>query len=404
MPDLPQLDPTEQRILGSLLEKEVTVPASYPLSLNALRTACNQTSSRDPLTYYDEQLVEETARALKQRELVRIVWAATGRRTLKYHQTLAEVLDLGPDERALITVLLLRGAQAPGALKARTERLHAFSDREDVEACLRRMADRPEPLVRELERRAGQHDNRWIHLLGPVDTGSPVAATERAVDRDVVLAEGTQARDERIRRSYSAVAASYADNLFNELTKLPFESWLLRRIIDLADGHPVIEVGCGTGHVTDFLAGEGADAMGLDLAPGMVEEARRRYPDRRFEVGDLNLLMRPVNDDGWGAVLAWYSLVHAAASELPSSIAALSRPLRPGGWLVVALHAGAEVRHLDEWWDIEVELDFVLHDPAEVRAAAEAAGLVDLEWYHRGPIPAREETTERFYLLGRKPG
>ena len=403
MPDLPQLDVAELRVLGSLLEKEVTVPGSYPLSLNALRTACNQSSSRDPLSDYDEQLVEETARGLKQRELVRIVWSDTGRRTLKYHQTLSERLELGPDERALITVLLLRGAQAPGELKSRTDRLHPFSDRGEVEGCLRRMADRPEPLVRELPRRAGQHDNRWIHLLGPVDTGD-AAVAEPAVDRDAVLAEGTQARDERIRRSYSAVASSYADHLFNELTQLPFESWLLRRVIELAGDHPVIEVGCGTGHVTDYLAGEGADAMGLDLAPGMVEEARRRYPGRRFEVGDLNLLMRPVNDAGWGAVLAWYSLVHAAASELPSSIAALSRPLRPGGWLVVALHAGAEVRHVDEWWDIDVELDFVLHDPVDVRAAAEGAGLVDLEWYHRGPIPSRDETTERFYLLARKPG
>ncbi len=401
MPELPQLDAAEQRILGSLLEKEITVPASYPLSLNALRTACNQTSSREPISDYDEQVIEETARGLKQRELMRIVWAATGRRTLKYHQTLAERLDLGPDERALITVLLLRGAQAPGELKARTDRLHAFADRSEAEACLRRMAERPEPLVRELERRAGQHDNRWVHLLGPVDTGE--AAGPAPVDRDVVLAEGTQARDERIRRSYGAVASSYADNLFNELTRLPFESWLLRRIVDLADGLPVIEVGCGPGHVTDFLAGEGADAMGMDLAPGMVEVARQRYPDRRFEVGDLNLLMRPVNDAGWGAVLAWYSLVHAAASELPTSIAALSRPIRPGGWLVVALHAGAEVRHLDQWWDVDVELDFVLHDPAEVRAAAEAAGLVDLEWYHRGAIISRGETSERFYLLARKP-
>src|SRR3990170_370315 len=113
MPDLPVLDAVEQRILGSLLEKELTVPASYPLSLNALRTACNQSSSRDPVTDYDEQLVEQTSRELKNRELMRIVWAATGRRTLKYHQTLAEHLSLQADERALITVLLLRGPQAP---------------------------------------------------------------------------------------------------------------------------------------------------------------------------------------------------------------------------------------------------------------------------------------------------
>ena len=91
------------------------------------------------------------------------MWSDTGRRTLKYHQILDEQLGLEPDERALLTVLLLRGPQAPGELRTRTERLHAFADRGEVEACLRRMAERPEPLVRELERRPGQQDR----ALGP---------------------------------------------------------------------------------------------------------------------------------------------------------------------------------------------------------------------------------------------
>ena len=110
----PLLDAEEQRVLGSLLEKQVTVPASYPLTLNALRTACNQTSSREPVTDYDEHTVEQVGRRLKDRGLLRIVWSDTGRRTLKYHQTLDEVLGLADDERALVTVLLLRGPQAPG--------------------------------------------------------------------------------------------------------------------------------------------------------------------------------------------------------------------------------------------------------------------------------------------------
>ena len=142
MTELPVLEPEEQRILGSLLEKQSTVPASYPLTANALRTACNQTSNREPVVDYDQQIVARTARALKERGLLRIVWSDTGRRTLKYHQILDERLELEPDERALLTVLLLRGAQAPGELRTRTERLHAFADRGQVEACLRRMADR----------------------------------------------------------------------------------------------------------------------------------------------------------------------------------------------------------------------------------------------------------------------
>jgi len=397
MPDVPLLDAAEQRILGSLLEKQVTVPATYPLSLNSLRTACNQASSREPVTDYDEQEVERVARGLKDRGLVRIVWADTGRRTLKYHQTLDELLELQPDEHALLTVLLLRGEQPAGALKTRTERLFGFTDRQQVEETLARMAGRPEPLVRELPRQAGQHDNRWTHLLGTVQEvgAAPEPAPEPVPDGAV--------RDEQVRTSYTAVSGAYADHLADELDHLPFESWLLGRVVDLAGYHPVVEVGCGPGHVTDFLAQAGARATGMDLTPAMVEEARRRFPDGDYVVGDLRSLMRPAGDAGWGAVLAWYSLCHLTPAELPDAVSALTRPLVPGGWLVLALHAGTGTRVLDSWFDVEVDVTFVLHDPARLRSVAEAAGLVDLEWYHRGPITSRGETTERFYLLARKP-
>ena len=152
MTEIPVLEPEDQRVLGSLLEKQTTVPASYPLTANALRAACNQTSNREPVVDFDQQTVEQTARSLKERGLLRIVWSDTGRRTLKYHQILDERLGLDPDERALLTVLLLRGPQTPGELRSRTERLHRFTDRGEVEACLRRMGGRPLPLVRELER------------------------------------------------------------------------------------------------------------------------------------------------------------------------------------------------------------------------------------------------------------
>ena len=399
---LPVLTPEDQRILGSLLEKQTTVPASYPLTANALRTACNQTSNRDPVVDFDQETVEQTARALKERGLLRIVWSDTGRRTLKYHQILDERLGLGPDERALLTVLLLRGAQAPGELRTRTERIHPFADRGEVEACLRRMAGRAEPLVRELERRAGQQDRRWVHLLGPVPQLAATVAAQ-AVDRDAVIAGGAERRDAQVRASYDAVAAAYADNLVNELRGLPFETWLLDRVLAHAAGQPVVEVGSGPGHVTAYLADRGADATGIDLSPAMVAEARRRFPGRRFEVGDLRRLSRPATSFGWAAVVAWYSLIHLAASELPDAVAALVRPLAPGGWLVLGMHAGAEVRHLDQWFGHEVDLDFVLHDPASVVGVVQAAGLGDLEWYLRGPVAARGETTQRLYVVARNP-
>jgi uncharacterized protein YceH (UPF0502 family) len=401
---LPELDAEEQRILGVLLEKQVTVPATYPMTLAAVRTGANQTSSREPVVDYDEATVEATLRRLKDRQLVRVVWADSGRRTLKYHQLLSEVLEVDDAERALVTVLLLRGAQAPGELRTRTDRLHAFADRGEVEVVLADLAARPEPLVRELPRQRGQHDTRWVHLLGdaPVAEGAAAEATPE-VDRDAVLADGAAARDERVRSSYDAVATEYAGQLAGELDQLPFERWLLDRVAAHAGGGPVVEVGCGPGHVTAYLAEAGADATGLDLSPAMVAEARRRFPDGDYQVGDLRRLMRPTSAPGWSAVLAWYSLIHLAGSELPEAVAALSRPLAAGGWLVVALHAGSEVRHVDEWFDASVDLDFVLHEPSDVVALVERAGLTDVEWYHRGPFTARGETTERLYVVGRKP-
>jgi hypothetical protein len=113
--------------------------------------------------------------------------------------------------------------------------------------------------------------------------------------------------------------------------------------------------------------------------------------------------MRPTTHDGWGAVLAWYSLIHLAASELPAAIGSLVRPLRPNGYLVLALHAGAEVRTITDWFGQEVDLDVVLHHPADVVTLVEQAGLRDIEWYHRGPLTARGETSQRLYVLARKP-
>ncbi|MDN4162927.1 DUF480 domain-containing protein [Nocardioides abyssi] len=391
------LAPEEQRVLGALLEKQVTVPGSYPMTLSGLRTACNQTSSREPVTDYDEALVEQVGRRLKDRGLLRIVWSDTGRRTLKYHQVLDEVLDLASDERALLTVLLLRGPQAPGELRTRCERLHGFADRQAAEDTLRRMAARG--LVEELPRRRGDRDARWRHLLGaPEDTAAPVEP-----DRAVELPAD---RDDRVRAAYGAIAADYADALAAELPGLPFERWLLDRVAEhvVASGRPVVEAGCGPGHVAAYLAAAGVDATGIDLTPAMVEQAQARFPDATYAVGDLRRLVRPPAADGWAAVLGWYSLIHLAPGELAEAVSALARPLAADGLLVLALHTGGpqRVRHLDEWFGHEVALDFVLHDLADVRAAVEAAGLGDVEWYRRGPVVARGETTERLYVLARR--
>ena len=389
-------------MLGSLLEKEITVPASYPMSINAVRGACNQSSSREPIVDYDDELVHQTLRSLKDKELIALTWQGAGSRVVKYVQTFAQRRGMPPDERALLTVLLLRGPQPAGALKTRSERLHRFADRADVEACLARMAGSDTAMVRELPRRSGQQDSRWVHLLGPVEAPETIGEVT-PVDRESVLDAGAEARDAKVRAVYGAVANSYAEELSDELDRLPFESWLLRRVVELSDGAPIIEVGTGPGHIAAFLAEAGADVTGLDLSAEMVDEARRRHPDVDYQIGDLRRLMRPTTHDGWGAVLAWYSLIHFAASELPGAIDSLVRPLRQNGWLVLALHAGAEVRSITEWFGHQIDIEVVLHDPADVVAIVEQAGLRDVEWYHRGPIGARGETTQRLYVLARKP-
>jgi hypothetical protein len=334
-----------------------------------------------------------------------MVYASSGARAVKYRQVLDERLDLTSAERAVLTVLLLRGPQAAGELKARTERLHAFDDRSDVEDVLRTLADASPPLARRLDRQPGQQDHRWIHLLGPVDVAMEPAAAPASptVDREEVLAAGAVARDATVVAAYDALAGTYAEHLVDELDGKPFDRWLLERLAELADGGPVADAGCGPGHVAFHLAAAGADVRGFDLSPGMVDEARRRFPELAFDVADLTALPAPSDGTGWSAIAAWYSLVHLAGSELRPAIALLARSLAPGGWLAVAVHVGDEVRRPSELWGHPTDLTFVFHDPGAVLGAFATAGLVDVEWYRRGPLPVGEAETERLYVLGRRP-
>ncbi|MDO5682352.1 MAG: DUF480 domain-containing protein [Propionibacteriaceae bacterium] len=398
---LPDLSPVDQRILGALMEKQRTVPGSYPLSLNAVRTACNQTSNRDPVTDYTDHDLETQLQDLKHRELIKVVWTGRPARTLKYHQLLTDRLGLAPDEAAILTVLLLRGAQAPGELKTRTERLHPFGDRGAVEDCLHQLAGRSVPLVRQLDRKVGQHDHRWVHLLGSSESEESAPATP-APDRDSVLAGGAAARDARVIEAYDAVAEAYLAQFGGELDHKPFDRWLLRRIATQAPG-PVADVGCGPGHTTHWLATAGADVTGFDLSPQMVATAQAAYPEVTFRTGDLTKLLRPPTAAAWGAITAWYALVHLAESELSTALTSLARVLAPGGWLVLALHAGNEIRHTDELLGHPVNLDFVLHNPNAVLRAVGEAGLETVERYVRGPQAGLEVATDRLYVMARKP-
>jgi uncharacterized protein YceH (UPF0502 family)/predicted SnoaL-like aldol condensation-catalyzing enzyme len=158
------LSPEEVRVLGCLVEKEATVPDSYPLTLNSLRTACNQSTSRDPVVSYDDHTVERALTSLRERGLTRTVHSTSNRAT-KFRHVLPDALDLDPGETAVLAVLMLRGAQTVGELKSRTERQHAFDSIDGTSEVLARLADRG--IALQLDRQPGQKDARWIHLLSP---------------------------------------------------------------------------------------------------------------------------------------------------------------------------------------------------------------------------------------------
>ena len=162
----------EGRVLGCLVEKQLLTPQGYPLTDNALVAACNQTTSREPVVSYDVPTVRLAVRSLREAGLVR---TRAGERADKHEHRLRETLDLSPGEVSLLAVLLLRGPQTSGELRARVERMHAFATTDEVERILDGLADRTEPLVRRLERQPGRKEARYADALVPRDGEAPAA-------------------------------------------------------------------------------------------------------------------------------------------------------------------------------------------------------------------------------------
>jgi len=160
-----ELSDVEARVLGSLVEKQVTTPEYYPLTLNSLTLACNQKNNRTPVTSYDETTVAQALETLREKNLAYVFYGSTSR-VPKYKHVLPEVMHLSAPELALICVLLLRGPQTTGELATRAFRLHEFSGLEEVESTLNSLISRePDPLVRRLPRQPGQKEARFAHLL-----------------------------------------------------------------------------------------------------------------------------------------------------------------------------------------------------------------------------------------------
>ncbi len=202
------LDIIDGRVLGALIEKQLTTPDIYPLSLNALSLACNQSTARDPVMNLSSHDVEESLARLKERKLARFVHPSHGRSVTKYRQVCDEALGLEPNELAVVGLLLLRGPQTSGELRTRSERLHGFDSVAAVDATLAALGEREVPLVERLERAPGQKEARWRQSLADEAVtvpGESVAAPSRG-SALAALEERVETLESRIARLEAALA------------------------------------------------------------------------------------------------------------------------------------------------------------------------------------------------------
>ena len=215
----------------------------------------------------------------------------------------------------------------------------------------------------------------------------------------------TRNRIAATRASYDAVAAAYAEAMSDELRRKPLDRAVLTAFAEQVrepgrDDARVWDVGCGPGHVTAFLAGLGLRAAGVDLSDAMVAEARKRHPDLEFGTGSMTAL--PAADASWDGLVSFYSLIHMIDdADLRAALAEYRRVLADGGLLLLAVHAGEEVRHSVEWFGAEVDVSFRFFDPAWLSAELEQAGFAVESLTRRQPYPGAEVATPRAYFLAR---
>jgi uncharacterized protein len=183
-----ELSFAEGRVLGCLVEKQLLTPQAYPMTDNALVAACNQTTSRDPVVEYDVATVRLAVRSLRENGIVRTTHR-TGERADKHEHRIADALEVSPAEAALLAVLLLRGPQTPGELRARVDRMHPFDSVDEVERVLDALAARSEPLVVRLDRRPGRKEDRYADALVPRDEVVAVAAAPREDTSPATIAD-----------------------------------------------------------------------------------------------------------------------------------------------------------------------------------------------------------------------
>jgi SAM-dependent methyltransferase len=202
--------------------------------------------------------------------------------------------------------------------------------------------------------------------------------------------------------SYDEVAAEYADKFKDEMDHKPFDRDCLDRLGREVGGlGPICDMGCGPGQIARYLHRQGVNTLGVDLSPRMVAEAQRLNPDIPFHQGDM--LSLPDAEDSWGGIAAFYCIIHIPREQIVAALREMKRVLKPGGVLLVTFHIGEEIKHLDEWWEKPVDLDFAFYLPEEMEAWLKEAGYELEETLVREPNPEVEVATKRAYVFAGKP-
>ena len=201
--------------------------------------------------------------------------------------------------------------------------------------------------------------------------------------------------------SYDKVATEYAEKFKDEMDSKPFDRNCLDRLaLEVRNLGPICDLGCGPGQIARYLYRQGVAVLGVDLSPRMVEEAQRLNPEIHFHQGDM--LSLPDADNSWGGIAAFYCLIHIPREHMIRALRELKRVLKPGGVLLVAFHIGDEIKHLDEWWEKPVNLDFAFFQPQEMEQWLVQAGFQLEGTLIREPNPDVEVETRRAYLFAKK--
>jgi ubiquinone/menaquinone biosynthesis C-methylase UbiE len=202
--------------------------------------------------------------------------------------------------------------------------------------------------------------------------------------------------------SYDTVASEYAERFKDEMDDKPFDRHCLDRLAkEVGELGPICDLGCGPGQIARYLYRKGVKTLGVDLSPNMIAEAQRLNPEIHFHQG--NMLSLPDTDNSWGGIAAFYCIIHIPREQIVDALREMRRVLKPGGVLLVTFHIGTEIKHLDDWWEKPVNLDFAFYLPAEMENWLSQAGFELEETLVREPNPEVEVETQRAYLFARKP-